>query len=65
MSFTYTLTDGTVRTLSLYPKDDVTYYAFVDDTYTGMTVRRRSLSGNAGALTFYEKLSDALAEAAG
>ena len=65
VSFRYGLSDGTVRTLALYPKDDVTYYAFVDGTYTGMTVRRRALSGDTGVLHFYEKLTDAIEEAAG
>jgi hypothetical protein len=61
--FRYTLLDGTETELSLYSIDDTTYWAFVDGSFTHMTVRRRSLSSNSGVLNFYEKVTDALADA--
>ncbi len=61
--FRYTLHDGTVRELALLPADDNTYYTVVDGTYSGMTVRRRSLSGSTGVLDFQERMVDAIAEA--
>lgn len=56
--FHYTLTDGTETELTLIPTDDTYYQAFLDGEYTGKIVRRRALSGNAGVLTYYEKLLD-------
>ena len=58
--FHYTLTDGSEMELSLVPIDDTFYQAFLNGEYTGKIVRRRALSGNAGVLTYYEKLTDAL-----
>lgn len=59
--FHYTLTDGSEMELSLVPIDDTFYQAFLNGEYTGKIVRRRALSGNAGVLTYYEKLTDAIA----
>ncbi len=60
--FHYTLTDGSETELTLIAIDDTTYWAVVDGSYTGMIVRRRSISGNSGVLTYYEKMNDLLAE---
>ncbi len=60
--FHYTMADGTETELSLIAADDSTYYAIVDGEYTGMTVRRRSLSGSTGVLTFHERMMDLIAE---
>ncbi len=60
--FCYTLTDGSQTELSLIPIDDITYWAMIDGEYTGMIVRRRSVSGNIGVLTFHEKMMDYLAQ---
>ena len=61
--FHYTMQDGTERELSLIEAEDSLYFALVDGEYTGMTVRRRSLSGSTGVLTFHERLMDAIADA--
>ncbi len=61
--FRFTGQDGTETTLSLIQRDDTTYYAMLDGTYTGFTVRRRALSSNTGVLTYFEKITDALTEA--
>ncbi len=61
-AFCYTLTDGTQTQLSLIAIDDTTYWAVIDGEYTGMIVRRRALSSNSGVLTYYEKMTDLLAE---
>ena len=61
--FRFVRQDDTETTLSLIPVDDTMYYAMIDDTYTGFTIRRRSLSGNTGVLTYFEKMTDALEEA--
>ena len=60
VSFSYTFTDGTKNNVSLIPIDDIYYWVFVDDKYTGKVVRRRALSSSTGVLTYYEKLMDAL-----
>ncbi len=60
--FHYTMADGTERELSLIAADDSLYYAIVDGEYTGMTVRRRSLSGSTGVLTFHERMMDLIAD---
>ncbi len=60
--FRYTMQDGSEHELSLIPADDSTYWALVNGEYTGMTVRRRSLSGNTGVLTFHERMMDLIAE---
>lgn len=60
--FHYTLADGTETELSLIETDDSLYYAIVDGEYTGMTVRRRSLSGSTGVLTFHERMMDLIAD---
>ena len=59
-SFRYTLNDGSERLLELVPIDDLTYWAYVDGKCVGQTVRRNSLSGSSGVLSFLEKLTDAL-----
>ncbi len=61
--FRYTRTDGTQTELSLLPIDDTTYWAVVDGRATGMTIRRRSISGNTGVLNFHERMVDMIAEA--
>ncbi len=61
--FRYTKTDGTQTELSLLPIDDTTYWAVVDGKATGMTVRRRSISGSTGILNFHERMVDMIAEA--
>ncbi len=58
--FHYTLTDGTETEVTLVPVDDTYYQSFIDGEYTGKIVRRRALSGNAGVLTYHEKLIDLL-----
>ena len=58
--FRYILTDGTERDLSLVPLDDVTYWAYIDGKCVGQTVRRNTLSGASGVLSFLEKMTDAL-----
>lgn len=60
--FHYTLTDGTETELSLIAADDTTYWALVDGKYTGMTVRRRTLSSSTGVLAFHERMMDLIAE---
>ncbi len=60
--FHYTLADGTETEMSLIAADDSLYYAIVDGEYTGMTVRRRSLSGSTGVLTFHERMMDLIAD---
>lgn len=60
--FTYTMLDGTVQEVSLIPMDDTYYLAYINDEYSHKIVRRRALSGNTGVLTYYEKMTDALAE---
>ncbi len=62
VSFRYTMQDGTERELALIPADDSTYWALVDGEYTGLTVRRRSLSGTSGVLTFHERMTDLIAD---
>ncbi len=61
--FHYTMADGTESELSLIAADDSLYYAIVDGEYTGMTVRRRSLSGSTGILMFHERMMDLMTEA--
>ena len=61
--FRFVRQDGTETVLTLIPTDDTTYYALIDGTYTGFTIRRRSLSNNTGVLTYFEKITDALTEA--
>jgi len=61
--FRYTRTDGTETELSLIAIDDTMYWAVVDGEYTGMTVRRRAISGNTGVLNFHERMVDMIAEA--
>lgn len=63
-TFRYTMQDGTVSELALIPADDeeLTYYALIDGEYSGMTVRRRELSGTSGVLTFHERMMDFLAD---
>lgn len=61
--FHYTMQDGTEKELSLIEAEDSLYWALVDGEYTGMTVRRRSLSGSTGVLTFHERMMDAIADA--
>ncbi|MDE6089050.1 MAG: DUF4340 domain-containing protein [Oscillospiraceae bacterium] len=60
--FTYTMLDGSVQEVSLIPIDDTYYQAYINDEYSHKIVRRRSLSGSTGVLTYYEKMTDALAE---
>lgn len=60
--FTYTMLDGSVQEISLIPIDDTYYRAYINDEYSHKIVRRRSLSGSTGVLTYYEKMTDALAE---
>ncbi|MDE6730352.1 MAG: DUF4340 domain-containing protein [Oscillospiraceae bacterium] len=60
--FTYTMLDGSVQEVSLIPIDDTYYQAYINDNYSHKIVRRRSLSGSTGVLTYYEKMMDALAE---
>ena len=60
--FVYTLNDGTERTLELVSIDDLTYWAYVDGRCIGQTVRRNSLSGSSGVLSFLEKVTDNLDE---
>ena len=61
--FRFVRQDDTETLLTLIPIDDTTYYAMIDGTYTGFTIRRRSLSNNTGVLTYFEKITDALTEA--
>ncbi len=62
--FIYTYEDGSTTVLQLVPIDDLTYWAYVDGEYTGVTVRKRSLSTSTGVLYHYEKLLDSLEDAA-
>lgn len=57
--FRFTLTDGSETVLTLVQSEEENlYWAFIDGSYTGLTVRRRALSGNTGVLEFYKRLSD-------
>lgn len=60
--FTYTMSDGSVQEVSLIPMDDTYYQTYINGEYSHQIVRRRALSGNTGVLTYYEKMTDALAE---
>ncbi|MDE7120944.1 MAG: DUF4340 domain-containing protein, partial [Oscillospiraceae bacterium] len=60
--FTYTMLDESVQEVSLIPIDDTYYQAYINGNYSHKIVRRRSLSGSTGVLTYYEKMMDALAE---
>ncbi|MDE5768036.1 MAG: DUF4340 domain-containing protein [Oscillospiraceae bacterium] len=60
--FTYTMLDESVQKVSLIPMDDTYYQVYINDEYSHKIVRRRSLSGSTGVLTYYEKMTDALAE---
>lgn len=59
----YTLTDGTVHTVTLYAKDDTTYWACLDDAFTYTTVRQRTLSGNGKLLERYTEFMELFQEA--
>lgn len=37
--------DGSTHTMDLVKKDDTTYWAFIDGTFTHAVVRQRALSG--------------------
>ncbi|MCR4646918.1 MAG: DUF4340 domain-containing protein [Oscillospiraceae bacterium] len=61
-SFTFTDSEGKTTVLMLYPSgEENVYIAALNGQNTHMTVRRRSLTGNTGVLSFYEKLTDAVA----
>lgn len=60
--FCFTDADGKETELTLVrTADENLYWACLDGEYTGMLVRRRSLTGTTGVLNFYEKMTDALA----
>ncbi len=61
-TFRFTAADGTETVLTLIQTeaDENLYYAVLNGDYTGMIVRRRSLTGSTGVLNFYEKFTDAL-----
>ncbi len=59
--FHITTLEGTEYLLELVPTDEENlYWAYVDGTYEGFTVRRRALTGSTGVLPFYEKMVDML-----
>lgn len=64
LHLTYTMKDGSTHTMDLVKKDDTTYWAFIDGTFTHAVVRQRALSGEDKVLVAYtamEKLLDAAA----
>lgn len=57
--FAFTLIDGTKTVLTLVASDEENiYWALIDGQYTGMTVRRREITGNTGIKSFYERMKD-------
>lgn len=57
--FAFTLTDGSETELTLIQSaDENIYWALIDGSYTGFTIRRRSLTSNTGVLNFYERMTD-------
>lgn len=60
-TFAFTMTDGKTTTLTLIESgEENIYWALLDGSYTGLTVRRRALTGNTGVLDFYERMTDIL-----
>lgn len=45
--------DGSTHTMDLVKKDDTTYWAFIDGTFTHAVVRQRALSGEDKVLVAY------------
>lgn len=57
--FAFTLKNGSETELTLIQSgDENIYWALVDGSYTGCTIRRRSLTSNTGVLNFYERMTD-------
>ena len=64
LRLTYTLLDGSTHTVELVKRDDTTYWAFIDGTFTHAVVRQRALSGENKLLEAYTALQKAAASAA-
>ena len=63
LRLTYTLQDGSVQTIQLVPRDDKTYWAFLNGRFTYAVVRQRELSGDGKILECYTALSTAASQA--
>lgn len=59
-TITYTLNDGTENTVQLVPKDDTTYWAYLNGEFTHAIVRQKQFSNNNKILSQYDALMDAI-----
>ncbi len=63
LKITYTLTDGTIHTVALIPYEDNNYWAYIDDEFSYVVVRQKTLSGKGKLLECYTTFIEALESA--
>lgn len=56
----YTLQDGSTHVVELVPRDDTTYWAYLDGDFSRALIRQRALSGEKKILEKYTDLAEAL-----